>query len=103
MLKVFESVARQGQLRGTAAELNITIGAVSHQLKALQEHLGVALFEKQGRRLVLTERGARLQRAVSRGLADIGQGIRDVLNDDAGEKQEATLRLFLPLSSRRHG
>ncbi|MGO7573651.1 LysR substrate-binding domain-containing protein [Rhizobium ruizarguesonis] len=96
MLKVFESVARQGQLRGTAAELNITIGAVSHQLKALQEHLGVALFEKQGRRLVLTERGARLQRAVSRGLADFGQGIRDVLNDDAGEKQEATLRLFLP-------
>jgi LysR family glycine cleavage system transcriptional activator len=95
-LKVFESVARLGQLGAASAELHITIGAVSHQLKALQNHLGVSLFEKKGRRLMLTESGSVLQRSVSKAMADIGEGIRDVLNGDTGRKQETVLRLSLP-------
>lgn len=95
-LKVFESVARLGQLAAASAELHITIGAVSHQLKALQDHLGITLFEKKGRRLVLTESGSVLQRSVSKAMADIGEGIRDVLNGDTGRKQETVLRLSMP-------
>ena len=95
-LKVFESVARLGHLGAASAELNITVGAVSHQIKALQDHLGVALWEKKGRRLALTESGLLLQRSVSRGMADIGEGIREVLAGEVGRQQEVVLRLSLP-------
>jgi len=95
-LKVFESVARLGHLGAASAELHITIGAVSHQIKSLQDHLGIALFEKKGRRLALTENGMMLQRSVSKAMADIGEGIRDVLAGEAGRKQETVLRLSLP-------
>lgn len=50
--RVFESVARLGSL--AAAERHVATGTVSQQVKALQASLGVELFEKRGRQLVLT-------------------------------------------------
>jgi DNA-binding transcriptional LysR family regulator len=44
-----------------AEQLNVTHGAVSRQLKVLEEHLGVALFVKDGRGLKLTDAGIRLR------------------------------------------
>lgn len=43
-IKVFESVARLGNMSAAAVELHVTIGAVSQQVKALQDGLGVALL-----------------------------------------------------------
>ncbi|PWJ12901.1 LysR family transcriptional regulator [Jannaschia seohaensis] len=56
-LRLFRAVARDGTLTGAARALNISQSAVSTQIKALEASLGHALFERQGRNLVLTEAG----------------------------------------------
>jgi len=64
-LRAFEAAARLGSLSKAASELNVTHGAISHQLRALEESLKVRLFERSGRRLKLTPQGAELLPAVS--------------------------------------
>jgi LysR family glycine cleavage system transcriptional activator len=95
MLKVFESVARLRALNAAAVELNVTVGAVSHTLRGLQDHLGIALFEKEGRRLILTQKGETLSRWIAQAMDDIGQGLRSVAAEP-GEGADTTLRLYLP-------
>lgn len=56
-LKVFESVARHLNYTRAAEELFLTQPAVSMQVKQLEEHLGVALFEQLGKRIHLTGGG----------------------------------------------
>lgn len=60
-LRAFESTARLGSVSQAAEQLNVTHGAVSRQLKVLEEHLGVSLFSKDGRGLKLTDAGIRLR------------------------------------------
>ncbi|MCD0504164.1 LysR substrate-binding domain-containing protein [Bordetella petrii] len=60
-LKAFEAIARTGSVTAAAQELHRTHGAVSRQLRMLQEHAGVALFDRQGNGLRLNEHGAALQ------------------------------------------
>jgi len=59
-IRSFARVARTGHLTHAAAELNLTQPAVSLQIKALEEEIGEQLFERQGRRLLLTAAGALL-------------------------------------------
>jgi len=54
-LRVFESAARHLSFKEAAAELHITQAAVSHQIKSLEELLGVELFRREGRGVQLTE------------------------------------------------
>ena len=56
-LRLFHAVARDGTLTGAAQRLNLSQSALSTQIKALEATLGQPLFERQGRRLVLTEAG----------------------------------------------
>ncbi|MEX2199949.1 MAG: transcriptional regulator GcvA [Dongiaceae bacterium] len=56
-LRYFASAARHLSLSKAADELHVTHSAISHQIKALEEHLGVKLFRRQGRGLRLTESG----------------------------------------------
>lgn len=53
-LKAFESAARHLSLKRAAQELNVTPAAISHQVKALENHLGVQLFRRLNRALELT-------------------------------------------------
>lgn len=64
-LRAFEATARHGSLSKAAGELNVTHGAVSHQIKALEASLDVQLFERHGQRLKLSPQGAELLPAVS--------------------------------------
>ena len=56
-LRYFWAVARLGTLRRAAEELHVSEPAVSAQIQNLQRRIGVDLFEKKGRRLVLTPAG----------------------------------------------
>lgn len=58
-LRAFVETARSGAMTSAAAALGYTTGAVSQQIAALERELGHALFERVGRGLRLTERGAR--------------------------------------------
>jgi LysR family transcriptional activator of nhaA len=56
-LRYFWAVAREGNLTRAAAKLNLSQSALSLQIKKLEDRVGHALFERQGRSLVLTEAG----------------------------------------------
>src|SRR4051795_8722609 len=56
-LKAFEAAARSESFTRAAEELNVTQGAVSHQVKALEDTLGLKLFHRERQRLILTEPG----------------------------------------------
>ncbi|MDF9904355.1 UNVERIFIED_ORG: DNA-binding transcriptional LysR family regulator [Pseudomonas reinekei] len=64
-LRAFEATARLNSVSQAAEQLHVTHGAVSRQLKVLEEHLGVSLFIKEGRGLKLTDAGLRLRDASS--------------------------------------
>jgi len=59
-LKCFEAAGRLLSFTNAARELNVTQAAISHQIKVIEEYLGVALFDRLPRRLVLTEQGKSL-------------------------------------------
>jgi LysR family transcriptional regulator, glycine cleavage system transcriptional activator len=82
-LRMFEATARHASFTKAAAELHVTQAAVSHQIRALEEQLGIKLFQRSTRRLTLTPAGQRLLPAVGdafetlgRAVADIGRGER---------------------------
>jgi len=56
-LKAFEAAARHVSFTHAAAELCVTQGAVSHQVKALESELGIKLFNRERQRLIITEAG----------------------------------------------
>jgi LysR family glycine cleavage system transcriptional activator len=56
-LKAFEAAARNESITRAAAELHVTQGAISHQVKALEGALGLKLFERAHQQVVLTEAG----------------------------------------------
>ncbi|GGE64136.1 LysR family transcriptional regulator [Massilia psychrophila] len=59
-LKVFEAVARHLSFSRAAEELHLTQPAVSTQVKTLESHVGLALFEQLGKKVYLTQGGAEL-------------------------------------------
>ena len=63
-LPAFEAAARHASLSAAAHEMHLTHGAISRQVKALETHLGVALFRRLSRRIELTEAGSTLLPAV---------------------------------------
>lgn len=56
-LRYFWAVAREGNLTRAATQLNVSQSALSTQIRKLEHQLGHALFEREGKRLVLTEAG----------------------------------------------
>lgn len=78
-LRAFEAAARHLSFTRAAAELCVTQTAVSHQIKQLEAHLGVALFRREPRRLTLTPDGqawAREMRDVFERLFDAHRRLR---------------------------
>jgi LysR family transcriptional regulator, glycine cleavage system transcriptional activator len=57
MLLAFDMAARTGSFTSAARALNLTQGAISKQIIALEDQLGVALFDRQHNTVVLTEAG----------------------------------------------
>ncbi len=95
-LRAFESVARLGYVSAAAAELHVTPGAVSQQLRSLQLSLGVELFQKHGRQLVLTESGIALQRSVGKAMDAITFGVREVAAQRFKEAGKKSLSISIP-------
>ena len=64
-LRAFEAAARHLTLTKAAIELCVTQAALSHQIRNLEERLGVTLFRRVPRGLVLTDEGAALAPVLS--------------------------------------
>jgi LysR family glycine cleavage system transcriptional activator len=82
-LQAFEATARLGSVSRAAIELSLTQGAVSRQLLALESQLGVPLFARSKKRLVLTEAGAGYLDDVRAGLTALGEAT-DALQSSQG-------------------
>jgi LysR family glycine cleavage system transcriptional activator len=78
MLRTFEAVARLGSFRSAAEELAVTPTAVSHQIKALEDHCGVRLFERHPRPVRLTSAGGRLFPAIRDGMDLFSSALADL-------------------------
>jgi len=74
-LKSFEAAGRLLSFTDAARELNVTQAAVSHQIKVIEDFLGVSLFERYPRRLALSEQGKALLPDVTEAFDRVSQAI----------------------------
>jgi LysR family transcriptional regulator, glycine cleavage system transcriptional activator len=77
-LRGFEAATRHQSIREAADELCLTHPAVSHQVQLIEEALGIALFEQQGRYIVSTEEGKALYPYVRSAFESLLQGVEAV-------------------------
>ena len=77
-LHYFWVVAREGSIVSASEQLHITPQTISGQLSLLEESIGSALFERKGRRLILTEQG-RVALRYAEEIFTLGQELRDVV------------------------
>ncbi|WP_210529536.1 LysR substrate-binding domain-containing protein [Rubellimicrobium arenae] len=85
-LSVFEAAARHASFTLAAAELNVTPGAVSRQIRALEEDLGVALFLRHNKGVRLTASGEELFHVLARGFAQASEVVRAIRRGDTARK-----------------
>jgi LysR family transcriptional regulator, glycine cleavage system transcriptional activator len=75
LLRGFEAAARHLSFTKAAQELHVTQSAVSRQVKTIEDQLGVRLFRRMNRALLLTEEGQALARAVATALTGISEAV----------------------------
>lgn len=87
-LRAFEAVARHLNFRAASEELSLTQSAVSRQIQAMEEEVGVSLFLRHTRAVELTGAGAQLLRAVLPSLERMDSAVR-MIRRSAGRKSVA--------------
>jgi LysR family transcriptional regulator, glycine cleavage system transcriptional activator len=93
-LRVFEAAARHLSFKRAAEELHVTPAAVSHQIKALEDTLGVALFRRLTRALELTETGRAMLPKIQEGFECLALAVETTRRDSPRH----SLRMALPPS-----
>ncbi len=77
-LRLFDVVARHLSFTAAAAELNMTKGAISYQVRRLEQDLGFPVFHRQHRAIALTEKGKRLWHISQVAFRDLEREIMDL-------------------------
>ena len=88
-LRAFEAAARHLSFKKAAQELHVTPGAVSHQVKLLEDHLGVVLFRRLTRALELTTEAYAMLPKVREGLDALHTAVARV--KDRGDMRSLTV------------
>ena len=89
-LKAFDASARHLNFTRAAQELNVTPAAVSHQIKELEESLGVTLFQRTSRHMQLTRQGQILKPAVSDALEGLTRALQRIRQSDNPMRVQVT-------------
>ena len=90
-LRAFHVAARTGSLTEAAAELSVTKGAVSRQIRGLEECIGLALFVREGRGTRLTADGRELQNGLSDAFMQIAEAVERLRHPARREKLRVTV------------
>ena len=77
-LRTLESAARHRSYSRAAAELHVTHGAVSHQIRRLEEDLGVVLFHRRGNAMEPTPSALRLARRIASAVTTLHNGVAEI-------------------------
>lgn len=100
-LRAFEATARHLSMKRAADELSVTPTAISHQIRRLEDALGVVLFERQVRALRLSEAGERLYPVLNTGFDAFAQAIDAIRAPEAqAARQRVTLTAPMGLAAR---
>ncbi len=75
-LRYFAALADELSFTRAARRLNITQSTLSHQIKQLEEEIGHALFDRVGKRVIITEVGEALLLHATRALREVDEGLR---------------------------
>lgn len=86
-LPAFEAAARLHSFTRAAKELNVTQAAISSQIRTLEDNLGIKLFSREHRKVVLTEAGQQFQHAVSMALGLVNASADKLRKQAGGTKQ----------------
>ncbi|MBY4676950.1 transcriptional regulator GcvA [Marinobacterium sp. CAU 1594] len=78
-LRCFEAAARKGSFNQAAEELYVTPSAVSHQIKTLEEFLGLKLFRRERRKAMLTAAGEKYLSSIQHALDEIDSATRRLI------------------------
>ena len=97
-LQAFDVTASCGSLSKAADELGVTHGAVSRQIKHLEDHLGVLLFHRRPNGVETTEQGARLQQATRRAFDALREGVQNIRR--TADNQSITISLSASLATK---
>ena len=97
-LKAFEAAARHESFRIAAEELCVSHSAISHQIKELENAVGVGLFERRGRGIVLSEAGGMLFPVVRDAFDRIAEGVG--LIRDTRFSSEFRLQMYVTFAVR---
>ena len=89
-LRAFAAFVDTGSVTRAGAELNVSHAAVSQQLRALETHLGLALFDRGGRELALTAEGRLLAEATTAGFDGIAKVVEVLTGTQAGRPLQVT-------------
>ena len=81
-VRVFEAAARHQNFTAAATELGMTQAAVSYQIKLLEERLGVPLFRREKKRVILTEAGRRTAPQVSSAFDTLDSAFAAIRTED---------------------
>jgi LysR family transcriptional regulator, glycine cleavage system transcriptional activator len=92
-LRAFEAAARHLSFTRAAAELHVTQAAVSHQVKALEDWLGLKLFRRQNRNVFLTEAGQAYLPAVREAFDGLAEATRRLRQRDGQAKLVVSVTL----------
>lgn len=84
-LRAFEAVARLGSVTQASKELHVTQSAISHQVKLLEQHIGIALIDRSSRRMLLTTDGRVYAYQIRQSLQGIGQATERVTQRSRAE------------------
>jgi DNA-binding transcriptional LysR family regulator len=95
----FESVARLNSFTLAGEELGVSQAAVSKQIKALEETVGVQLFQRLHRNIYLTDAGETLFAIISESLRKMASGFDQIIQ--GSERQEIVLASTAPVSQFR--
>mgnify|MGYP001042845247 CR=1 FL=1 len=85
-LRAFEAAARHDSFSRAAEEIHVTPGAISHQIRALEEELGLPLFTRNGKRIAITEAGQRFAAAIRNALTEIAVAA-EALQEQGGRQR----------------
>ncbi len=85
-VSTFEAAARHESFKGAAEELFLTPSAISHQVRQLEEHLGVNLFHRLSGGLAITDAGAAYLKMLSPAFAGIDDATRQVMELDYSDQ-----------------
>ncbi|CAN7159079.1 LysR substrate-binding domain-containing protein [Paraburkholderia sp. SIMBA_054] len=90
-LRYFAALAEQLSFTVAAQKVHVTQSTLSHQIRQLEEELGCRLFEREGRRVTMTEAGELFLERVRNALREVDEGVSTVR--DAAEEMTGVVRI----------